>query len=128
MLANSETVSSPVDLPRDSYLNQLLAQCESELEREWLNHLYKAGLRLPDQSQIYIEECQTRPDFIYNKDSVYAAIYVDGSHHDSVNRQQRDSQQTECIEDQGYQVIRFGYRDDWAAIFQRNQHIFGGGV
>ncbi len=127
-LATSQTISSPVDLPRDSYLNQLLAQCESDLEREWLNDLYKAGLRLPDQSQIYIEECQTRPDFIYNKDSIYAAIYVDGSHHDSSNRQQRDSQQTDCMEDYGYQVIRFGYREDWDAIFQRNQHIFGGGV
>lgn len=125
-LTNSETISSPVNQPRDTYLDQLLAQCESDLERDWLTYLHNCGLRLPDQIQVYIEECQTRPDFIYNKDGVYAAIYVDGSHHEGHQRQQRDTQQTDCMEDYGYQVIRFGYRDDWDAIFQRNRHVFGG--
>ena len=34
--------------------------------------------------------------------------------------------QAECLEDSGYSVIRFGYREDWETILQANRHIFGG--
>jgi very-short-patch-repair endonuclease len=125
-LANAEVVSSPGSESREAYFRKLLNLCESDLEREWLIYLQEHGLRLPDQAQVYLEECETRPDFIVNSGGVYAAIYVDGSHHDFPQRQQRDAQQRECMEDYGYHVIRFGYLDDWGAIFQRNQHIFGG--
>lgn len=125
MLANADTAASPGGATRDEYLETLLRQCESELERDWLVYLHECGLRLPDHAQVYIEDCQTRPDFIYNSGGVYGAIYIDGSHHDYPRRQQRDAQQTECMADYGYRVIRFGYRDDWANILEQNKHIFG---
>jgi ATP-dependent helicase YprA (DUF1998 family) len=127
LLANAEVSISPVGQSRDSHLQKLLGLCESDLEREWLQNLHERGLRLPDAAQVYIEDCQTRPDFLYNSGGVYAAIYVDGSHHDYPQRQGRDQQQTECMEDYGYRVIRFGYRDDWTMIIEQNKHIFGGG-
>ncbi len=126
MLANAETIPSPGSAARDSYLEMLLRQCESDLERDWLRYLAERGLRLPDQAQVYIEDCQTRPDFLYNSGGVYAAVYVDGSYHDFPQRQTRDTHQADCMEDYGYRVIRFGYRDDWEAILIQNKHIFGG--
>jgi very-short-patch-repair endonuclease len=57
---------------------------------------------------------------------VYVAVYIDGSHHDYAHQQARDRQQTDCLEDYGYHVIRFGYRDDWNAIIENNRHVFGG--
>lgn len=126
MFAGADVRISPSSATRDTHLETLISLSESELEREWLSILNERGLRLPDSAQVYIEDCQTRPDFIYNSGGVYAAIYVDGSHHDYPQRQGRDRQQTECLEDYGYRVIRFGYRDDWAAVLQKNKHIFGG--
>lgn len=128
MFAGAEVRISPSGSTRDSHLETLLNLCESDLEREWVLSLHEHGLRLPDSSQVYMEDCQTRPDFIYNTGGVYAAIYVDGSYHDYPQRQGRDQQQTECMEDYGYRVIRFGYRDDWSAILGQNRHIFGGGA
>lgn len=127
MLANAQVETSPVGDSRDSHLQMLFSLCDSDLERQWLQMLHERGLRLPDAAQVYIEDCQTRPDFIYNSGGVYAAIYIDGSHHDYPQRQARDRKQADLMEDYGYHVIRFGYRDDWAAILQGNKHIFGGG-
>jgi ATP-dependent helicase YprA (DUF1998 family) len=128
MLVNAKVSTSPVGQSRDAHLQKLLSLCESDLEREWLKNLYKRGLRLPDEAQVYLEGCQTRPDFLYKGSGVYAAIYIDGSHHDYPQRQGRDRQQADCMEDYGYRVIRFGYRDDWAMIIEQNKHIFGGGA
>jgi ATP-dependent helicase YprA (DUF1998 family) len=126
MLAGADIHSSPGADTRDDYLATLLSLCESDLERDWLGYVEACGLRLPDRAQPYIEGCRTRPDFIYESGGVYAAVYVDGSHHDYPTRQERDRQQTECMEDLGYRVLRFGYQDDWGALLQSNAHIFGG--
>lgn len=125
MLTAAEVHTSPGGANRDTHLQKLLSLCESDLEREWLHTLYEQGLRLPDEAQVYMEDCRTRPDFIYHSGGVYAAVYIDGSHHDYPARQQRDRQQADCMEDYGYRVVRFGYRDDWDAILQQNRHIFG---
>jgi len=126
MLTTAEINSSPSSAPRETHLNALLRGCESDLEREWLEILNQQGLTLPDRGQVYIENCQTRPDFTYTGGGVYAAVYIDGSYHDYPQRQQRDARQTECMAELGYQVIRFGYRDDWNAILKKYKHIFGG--
>ncbi len=124
-LADAQVSASPAAESRNTRLQHLLSLCESELERNWLQTLYKHGLRLPDAAQAYLKDCQTRPDFLYNSSGVYAAIYIDGAHHDSPQQQQRDRQQTDCVEDYGYCVIRFGYQDDWNMIFETNKHVFG---
>lgn len=124
-LSSADVVTSPGANSRDSYFSQLLSLCESDLEREWLGFLYEHGLKLPTKAQSYIEECEARPDFLYDGDGIYAAIYVDGPQHDYPHRQARDGHQQECIEDYGYRVLRFGYLDDWDQIIRANDHIFG---
>jgi len=52
-------------------------------------------------------------------------VYVDGPHHDYPDRQGRDQAQTECMENLGYVVVRFGHRDDWRGIVERFPETFG---
>lgn len=127
MMLSTATVSvSPTHSTRRAHLDTLLRLCESDLEQNWLLYLHQRGLRLPDAAQRYVQNCKTRPDFEYTRNGIYAAIYVDGSQHDYPHRQRRDQQQTACLEDYGYRVIRFGYQEDWDAILNDNMHIFGG--
>ena len=109
-------------------LTRLLAQCESELERKWLRQVAQAGLRLPDYAQRPIPTCGARPDFTYERNGIYVALYIDGPHHDYPERQARDRQQTEGLEDAGYSVIRFGYLEDWNAKLRQHHYVFGGGA
>jgi very-short-patch-repair endonuclease len=105
-------------------LQQLLNLCQSDLEREWLALIEKGNFRLPSHAQQLLEACHTRPDFYYEQE--HAAIYVDGPHHLYPERQQRDQDQMECLEDAGYTVIRFSLKDDWGKTAQRYPSIFGG--
>jgi very-short-patch-repair endonuclease len=122
-LARARTMSSPTPEPRATHLEHLLRQAGSELERRWLHWLDTYGYRLPDHAQVFVESCQTRPDFLY--EDYQAAIYIDGPPHDYADRQARDLQQSEAMEDYGYTVIRFSHTDDWEQIAARYPHIFG---
>jgi len=125
-LAHAEVYPSPTSASRDEHLATLMGLAGSDLEQEWLLYLYQQGYRLPDAAQVFFESCRTRPDFVYAHE--YAVIYVDGPHHQYPERQQRDQQQTVCMEDEGYIVIRFGYPDEWATVLARYPHIFGSEV
>jgi very-short-patch-repair endonuclease len=122
-LARARTISSPTPEPRATHLEHLLRQAGSELERCWLHWLDTCGYRLPDRAQVFVEACQTRPDFLF--EDYQAAIYIDGPPHDYADRQARDLQQTEAMEDYGYTVIRFSHTDDWEQVAARYPHIFG---
>jgi len=70
-----------------------------------------------------MEKCKSRPDFIYDEEQT--VIYIDGPSHDYPGRCRRDLEQTECMEDRGYLVLRFGYQDDWAKLIAKYPDIFG---
>lgn len=122
-LTRARVEASPGADTRLAHYEKLCGQCESNLERKWLAFLLDNDLRLPSRAQVFVEGCRTRPDFLYDKE--LAAIYVDGPPHDYPERQQRDRQQTNCMEDLGYIVIRFGVDDDWAIVADRYPQIFG---
>ena len=115
---------SPVAPPRAVHFERLRNQCQSALEKSWLQFLEDAGYNLPSRAQVYFEECSTRPDFLYEDKMV--AIYVDGPHHEYPERKERDAQQMDCLADiLTYQVIRFGHQDDWEQIVDSHPYIFG---
>jgi ATP-dependent helicase YprA (DUF1998 family)/very-short-patch-repair endonuclease len=122
-LARAHIESSPAALPRAEHMARLMRQCQSDLERHWLEFLEARGLRLPSKAQVFIEACGTRPDFLYEE--CQTAIYVDGPHHEYPERQQRDAAQTECLEDYGYTVVRCGPHATWEEMVTRHPHIFG---
>jgi very-short-patch-repair endonuclease len=113
--------SAKVELRPDA--DSVEALVESELEREWLNWLRERGLRVPDRSQVLIEDAGTRPDFLYADH--FVAIYVDGPHHDYPERQTRDSIKAQMMRDLGWRVVRFGHKDDWTHIADSYRDVFG---
>lgn len=127
-LSHSQTEASPSSVPRSEHLQMLMRVAGSNLEKKWLNRVEELGLRLPSSAQKYIEACQTRPDYLYEEDSV-AAIYIDGPvHTEYEHRALRDIAQTEMMEDRGYVVIRFRHDEDWDAVFSQYPYIFGKGI
>ena len=122
-LARSRVVAGPTEQPRSVHLEQLLRLAGSQLERSWLRLLEEHGQRLPSHAQRLVERCGTRPDFYY--EDYQAAIYIDGHYHDYAERRQRDEEYTECLEDLGYTVIRFGQDENWEEKIARYPHIFG---
>jgi len=115
--------ASPVGLPRAEHLRRLMNQAGSELEKEWLRFLDNKDFHLPSKAQVFLEACKTRPDFIY--EDAYTLIYVDGPVHEFPDRQERDQQQVDCLEDLGYSVIRFSHQDDWQKIVSTFPNLFG---
>lgn len=124
-LKESTVQASPTAESRAEHLRRLKALCESDLERAWLDYLEAHALRLPDEAQRLVESCHTRPDFLYTEARV--AVYIDGPDHDPPNIKAQDAQITDCLMDQGYTVVRFGYRQEtWAGICARYGYLWGG--
>jgi len=94
-----------------------------QLERKWLRNLDALNLRLPTKAQPRVNDCDTRPDFLYEDSLV--AVYVDGPPHDFPDRQQRDKVRADCMEDLGFTVIRFGHDDNWDEVISRYPQVFG---
>lgn len=122
-LSKVQVAGAPGDVSRSKHLEKLINLAGSNLERKWLQYIEDNNHRLPSRAQLLVEKCNTRPDFIYDEDQT--VIYIDGPPHDYPERHQRDLEQTECMEDQGYLVLRFGYQDDWANIIAKYPDIFG---
>jgi very-short-patch-repair endonuclease len=125
-LAAGVVRASAGPLTRAAHVEQLLRRVETDLERDWLRFLDERNCRLPSHAQKRVEECNTRPDFLY-QDS-YCAVYVDGPHHEFPERAQRDRQQESCLAERGWTVVRFGHKDDWQAIIDRHPDLFRGQV
>ncbi|MBW2032151.1 MAG: DEAD/DEAH box helicase [Deltaproteobacteria bacterium] len=121
--AKSSVSASPGELPRAEHLKRLMNQTGSELEKNWLRFLDNQDFSLPSKAQVFLEACKTRPDFFYEDE--LTVIYVDGPVHEYPERAERDKQQTDCLEDLGYTVVRFGHKDDWGSIISKFPNVFG---
>jgi ATP-dependent helicase YprA (DUF1998 family) len=115
---------SPSPQPRAVHLARLKRMCDSQLEERWLDFVDQRGLRLPDRAQVLIESCGTRVDFVY--DDEYAVAYVDGPPHEYPERQNRDREQQEALEDAGYLVLRFDVDEHWGDVTNAHPAVFGG--
>jgi very-short-patch-repair endonuclease len=125
-MSRSRTEAAPGPDTRDDHLAVLGRLAGSDLERRWLACLDARGLRLPTHAQRLVDGCRTTPDFFYA--DYQAAVYIDGPPHDFPDRQKRDAELTEAMEDAGFTVIRFHHQDDWDAILTRYPHVFGKGA
>ena len=103
----------------------LYAQCDSQLERDFLDLVRDHGGRPPTDAQRLIEFCATRPDFLYGAD--YTAVYIDGPHHDDPATAQRDREIDESLADLGYDIVRLRHdeKDRWLDILRGRPTVFG---
>jgi len=109
---------------RAEQLRDLLALCDSDLERRWLRRVDESSYRMPTRAQLLIDDCHVRPDFFYVDQ--LAAIFIDGPHHEHKEEKRLDAQKTLCLEAAGYAVIRFGPEPEgWGQIFDQHPDVFG---
>jgi ATP-dependent helicase YprA (DUF1998 family)/very-short-patch-repair endonuclease len=123
LVTRARAETSPGGNTRADHLADLMRLAGSGLERQWLELIEQAGLRLPSHGQHFIAACGSCPDFFYAEQQV--AVYVDGPPHDFPDRVRRDTSQTEAMEDAGLTVIRFHHQDDWERVLARYPHVFG---
>ena len=121
------TLSVAGEDPKEQ-IEKLLKECESELEKKFIQWLYDSGYHLPNQAQKYISEINARPDFIYSyngQNNVF--IFVDGPHHDSLLEQKKDKKIDEACMDMGVTSLRFHYAANWEIIVKEAPDVFGEG-
>jgi very-short-patch-repair endonuclease len=127
MLLESELETSQGPLTREEKLAELLARCDSDLEREWLRLIDAHKGHLPTTSQFIVEAAQCKPDFIYRVQSVSVAVFIDGPHHDDQSTQLRDEKATENLENLGWMVHRFNYtnQSEWMNLVREAPSVYG---
>ncbi|MFM7537366.1 MAG: helicase-related protein, partial [Acidimicrobiales bacterium] len=123
-LATAAVSAAPGAATAEEHLAELKQACDSGLEREFLDRLWRNGNRLPDRAPVTITDARTQPDFVYDEQGV--AVYVDGPIHRYPDRHDRDRVQTADLEALGWQVVRFSAEDDWAAKLTEWSWLFGG--
>lgn len=122
-LARSECKPAGGTGSRAERMVALRKQCDSGLERRWLDLVDSMMLRPPSDAQYLIESCSTRPDFFYREYS--AAIYIDGPHHDAPDQISEDENITRSLLEMGYVVIRFHHKANWTDVFRQHPDVFG---
>jgi len=115
--------AAPTNLSRDEQFDRLSRLAASDLERRWLRFLKDANRRLPSEAAKLFAQAGTRCDFFYAEENV--VVYVDGPPHDFPERQVRDAQQQQAMEDLGYIVLRFRHDDEWEPLTKRYPSVFG---
>lgn len=123
--AGAQTSVSASDLPRGEHADELLAACDTDLERDWLQVLMAGDFRLPDAAQPLLESARCRPDFLYSEAGV--AVFVDGPVHDRSDKAAEDAAVGERLLDAGYSFVRFTHDEDWLAKLRERADVFGEG-
>jgi len=100
-----------------------LTDTRSELERRFLDHLYRTNRRLPDHTQRELADYYCRPDFFYVERN--AAVFCDGSVHDDPKQAEEDRKIRQDLEDLGYRVIAIRYDRDLEEQIAAFPDVFG---
>jgi len=95
----------------------------SELERKFLDYLFRSGRRLPDYAQKTVPDYPTRPDFSY--DEGYVAVYCDGTPHDKPAQKADDEKIRNDLKTKGYRVVVIRYDKDIKSQVEENNDVFG---
>lgn len=96
-------------------LDELKIKCDSELEKDILDLIYKVGIKLPDDVQIIIYDNdvpKVKPDFFYTElGSKGLCIFVDGHEHEKEGTQQEDKEKRRWLKGNGYRLFVFDYKN-----------------
>lgn len=94
----------------------------SELERRFLDQLYRTRRRLPDDAQRTLIDFACVPDFFYEPD---VCVFCDGSVHDSSQQQAEDAALRGELRERGYRVVVIRYDCDLEEQIARHADVFG---
>jgi ATP-dependent helicase YprA (DUF1998 family) len=124
-LALSDVVAAPAE-PPEAPIEEGTPEAETEgPPAEWLRYLQVRAHRLPSHAGAAADVNGASPDFLYRHNGSKAAIYVDGTPDAHPERQGRDRDHEEDLEDLGYTVLRFGDPAGWDTLLARHPSLFG---
>lgn len=111
----------------DEHYRWLLERTDpaSDLERRFLEYLYRTGRRLPDYAQYTLPDYPARPDFYYKDGAV--CVFCDGPVHDTPEARRRDADLRADLRDLGYRVVVIRYDRDLEEQVREYEDVFGEG-
>ncbi|HHO59507.1 MAG TPA: DUF1998 domain-containing protein [Thiotrichales bacterium] len=95
----------------------------SELEKKFLDQLYREGRRLPDDAQKLMKNYHCRPDFFYRDG--YVCVFCDGSVHDAPDQREKDENIRKTLRASGFRVVVIRYDRDLGEQITENEEVFG---
>ena len=128
-LARLQTAEALQEADGRSYDDQYhwlraLTDARSQLERDFLDHLYQTRRRLPDDAQRALADFACVPDFFYEPD---VCVFCDGSVHDSPPQAAQDTALRAELRERGYRVIVIRYDRDLEEQIALHADVFGAG-
>ncbi|MFT3834586.1 MAG: DEAD/DEAH box helicase [Micropruina sp.] len=124
-MAGSRTQTSSSGLSRNSHVDALLAQCDTELERNWLQTVVSGEYKLPDAAQPFLGDAQCCPDFFYQDRGF--AVFIDGPIHERSDKTSEDRAVEDRLLEAGYGFVRFRAGEDWLETIREHRAVFGKG-
>ena len=97
----------------------------SELERRFLDHLFRTHRKLPDYAQRMLLDYACKPDFYYQDRR--ACVFCDGKVHDLPEQRREDERVRSELRDLGYRVIVIRYDQDLEDQISKYPDVLGKG-
>ena len=120
-LAEANTVPAFDEEPRGDKAQALRAQCESELQRAFIDLLVQHEFALPENVGQPVPPATVRPDFAFHADGSSLAVFVEEA-------VPPDSDEVEeMFNDIGWTVLRLHPGEDWLARMREHSYVFGDG-
>jgi len=97
---------------------------DSELERKFLDQIYRTRRRLPDEARKHLPEIPCEADFFYEPN---ICVFCDGSVHDKPEVQRKDTEIRKKLKERGYRVVVIRYDRDLEEQIRQYEDVFGQG-
>jgi ATP-dependent helicase YprA (DUF1998 family) len=120
-LAVAKTTPTVTEQPRGDKADELRAQCESQLQRDFLDLLVQYEFALPEGVRRPVTAAQIRPDFAFRADGSALAVFVEDGAPDDAGEVE------EVLNDAGWTVLRLHPGQDWLASVREHSYVFGEG-
>ena len=120
-LAAATTAPTVTEQPRGDRAGDLRAQCESQLQRDFIDLLIQHEFALPDGVREPVTAAQIRPDFAFQVDGSALAVFVEDDAPEDADEVE------EKLNDAGWTVLRLRPGQDWLNSVREHSYVFGEG-